>query len=357
MKHPLLMATLPFLAALPNPAPASVETLVGLPKTVAISQPFSIDFDSKGVLHGVEFTRSNRVFRLTGDHLEFIAGAAHDSTKNNPDGECHDGPDPLRAVFHGMHDLQITRDDRVIIADSFHHRVRLLELRTGAVSTLAGTGKAGFGGDGGPALHAVLNSPMTVTLSPDGSAVYLADIGNHRVRMIDLATGLISTLAGSGGKGRPTDGSTALEATLGDTRAVTRATDGTLYVLLRGGHSLVAVKDGKVRTVVNASGKKGFSGDGGPAREATLNGPKYVAMDREGRVLIADTENHCIRRYSPVTGTIETVAGIPSRAGAHIGATLLETTLARPHGLRIGPDGRLYIADSDNNRVICGDYP
>jgi streptogramin lyase len=110
----------------------------------------------------------------------------------------------------------------------------------------------------------------------------------------------------------------------------------------------------KVRTVVNAAGKAGYGGDGGPGREALLAGPKYVALDRAGRVLIADTENHCIRRYDPQRETITTVAGVPTKAGAAIGADLRSTQLARPHGCTIAPDGRLVIADSDNDRIVAG---
>ncbi len=176
----------------------------------------------------------------------------------------NDGPDPRAAIFNGMHDIQITKDDRAIIGDSFNHRVRLYDLRSGAVSTIAGTGEKGFGGDGGPATAGKFNITMTATLSPDGARVYIADIGNHRTRMFDLATGQLSTVAGSGAKGLPVDGSPALEAAMGDTRAVTQAEDGTLYVLLRGGNALVEVRDGKVRTVVNRSGKKGMKATAGP---------------------------------------------------------------------------------------------
>ncbi|MFM7041770.1 MAG: hypothetical protein ACKO35_06240, partial [Planctomycetaceae bacterium] len=95
-------------------------------------------------------------------------------------------------------------------------------------------------------------------------------------------------------------------------------------------------------------------GDGGPGREARLAGPKYVDLDRAGRVLVADTENHCIRRYDPRTGMIVTIAGTPPRPGATIGADLLSTGLKRPHGCRIDPSGRLVIADSDNDRIVAG---
>lgn len=352
--------TAPILAllALSTPAFAAIELIIGEPKTAHVSEPFSVDFDAKGVLYGVEFTKSNRIFKWLDGKLEFIAGVTHNAEekgrKVTP--EAHDGADPLQAVFNGMHDIQITREGKAIIGDSFNHRVRLLDLATGHVSTLAGTGKPGFGGDGGPATGAQFNVTMTATLSPDQQRVYVADIGNHRVRMFDLATGKIETVAGSGQKGNPADGGSALDSPLGDARAVIQAKDGTLYVLLRGGNSLVEVKDGKVRTIVNASGQKGYSGDGGPGRDATMNGPKYLALDTAGNVLICDTENHCVRRWSPVTGKIELLAGKPPKAGVAVGTTWLETELKRPHGVRLGPDGKLYIADTYNNRVLRGEY-
>lgn len=358
MKHfaLLLTATVGIHAA-----HADVELIVGEPLTRAVSEPFSVDFDSKGVLYGVEFTKANRVFKLANGELSFIAGVNHNAEVkvkgSKPETDVRDGSDPLTAVFNGMHDIQMLDDTKAIIGDSFHHRVRLIDLARGQVSTLAGTGKAGFGGDGGPATAAQFNVTMTSTLSPDRKRIYIADIGNHRTRAIDLATGIVTTVAGSGKKGLPVDGSNALEADMGDTRAVTQAQDGTLYVLLRGGNSLVEVKDGKARTVVNAGGKKGYSGDGGPGRDATMNGPKYVAMDAAGNVLICDTENHCVRRYSPATQKIELLAGAPPKAGKAIGKTWLKTELRRPHGVRLGLDGKtLFIADTYNDRVLRGEY-
>ena len=342
----LLLATAPALVA--------VELVVGTPKTAHVSEPFSVDFDASGAMYGVEFTKSNRVFQWANHKLTFIAGAQHNAEKQKPQGDVFDGSDPMKAVFHGMHDIQITKEGNAIIGDSFNHRVRLLELASGKVSTLAGTGKGAWGGDGGPAIAASFNITMTATLTPDEKHLLIADIGNHRTRSMNLSTGMVTTVAGNGKKGLPTDGANALDTPMGDTRAVTQAADGTLYVLLRGGNSLVEVKNGKVRTVVNAGGKKGYSGDGGPGRDATMNGPKYVAMDSAGNVLICDTENHCVRRYSPVTEKIELIAGAPPKAGRTIGDTWLKTELRRPHGVRIGPDGQLYVADTYNDRVLRG---
>ncbi len=352
---PLPLATLLCLITF-APLHAAVELIVGAPKTEAVSEPFSVDFDAKGVLHGVEFTKSNRVFRLVDGKVQFIAGQPHNADEKTNSEEVHDGTDPQQAIFKGMHDIQILHDGRALLADSFHNRVRLLDLNTGHVSTIAGTGKPGFSGDNGTATSATFSITMTSSLAPDKKSYFIADIGNNRTRAVDIATGIVTTVAGNGKKGLPTDDSAALDAPMGDTRAVTQAKDGTLYILLRGGNSLVAMKDGKLRTVVNAAGKKGYGGDGGPGRDAMMNGPKYVAMDAADNVLICDTENHCIRRYSPKTGNIELIAGAPPKSGITLGDTLLTTQLRRPHGVRIGPDGLLYIADTYNNRVLRAEY-
>ena len=341
---------------LANAAKSEVEVIVGAPVTEAVSEPFSIDFSADGTLYGVEFTKSNRVFRLQKGKLEFIAGEPHVSDEKNTPEEVRDGSEPLKAVFKGMHDLRLTADGWALIADSFHNRVRRLDLTSGRVSTVAGTGKGGYAGDGGPATAATFSVAMTVSLSTDRRSLLVADVGNSRVRSINLSTGIISTVAGNGKKGLPVDDAPALETPMGDARAVTQAPDGTLYVLLRGGNSLVEVKNGKARTVVNASGKKGYAGDGGLGRDALMNGPKYVAMDNEGNVLICDTENHCVRRFVPKSGLIELIAGVPTKAGNTLGATWEETSLRRPHGVRAGAEGRLYIADTYNNRVLSGVY-
>jgi sugar lactone lactonase YvrE len=339
-------------------AHAQVEIIAGAPGATAISEPFSLDFDSRGIAYGVEFTKANRIFRLVDGRVEFVAGAEHnvEKIKLAPDADVKDGPNPLEAMFNGMHDIQITKDDTAIIGDSFNHRVRLFDLKSGDISTIAGTGEKGFDGDGGPATEGKFNITMTASLSPDERRVYIADIGNHRTRLLDLASGHLSTVAGSGEKTLPTEGAEALETAMGDTRAVCQAVDGTLYVLLRGGNALIEVKAGKVRTVVNRARKKGYSGDGGPAAEAAMNGPKYVAMDKEGRVLIADAENHCIRRYDPASEKIDLIAGMPPTASDALGETLLTTGLRRPHGLRIGPDGMIYVCDTYNNRILRAPY-
>ena len=197
----------------------------------------------------------------------------------------------------------------------FNHRVRLLDLEVGSVSTFAGTGgKAGFGGDGGPASKAKFDQPYTVTLDSVGEKLLIADLGNFRVREIDLKSGTVRTVAGNGKKGMPKDGEPATSQPLVSPRAACYGPNGIIYIASRNGNAVRKVDAmGNIHTIVSKSGKKGYSGDGGPAKNALVNGPKHLCLDDAGNLIITDDVNHCIRLYSPKTGKIHLVAGVPQK--------------------------------------------
>ncbi len=336
-----------------------------------INEPFAIRYDSEGTLYGVEYTRGNRLFRIvrpgepgSAARVEFVAGVFWQPDSKRPF-PPQTTTDPREVRFNGPHDVAVGMNGSVYVADTFANRIWAFNPKhntpnQNTVTVLAGTGRAGFSGDGGPAVDADFKQAYCSSLTPDGTALLVADIGNARLRRIDLLACTVSTIVGSGISGRPVDGSQPLKTPLAGPRAACMAADGTIYLALREGNALLEIKGGAkaagagVRVVVNASGKAGYSGDGGPAVEARLAGPKYVSLDRQGRVLIADTENHCIRRYDPAKETIDLVAGVPGRGGAAVGADLLSTQLLRPHGCCLDPQGRLVIADSDNDRIIAG---
>ena len=344
-----------------GPARGEVAVLVGAPEgrvakqpdAARVNEPFAVAFDAEGRMYGVEHARGNRLFRVGKGAVEFVAGAFHGA--NPRDASALEVAAVAADVrFHGPHDLAIGRDGLVYVADTYSHRILAYDPRARSVTVVAGTGQAGFSGDGGPAVRATFRQAYCSALVPAGDALLVADIGNHRLRRVDLGTATIATIAGNGTAGRPVDGAAAVDTPLAGPRAACMTSDGTIYLALREGNALVEIKHGKVRAVVNATGKPGYGGDGGPGRDAVLAGPKYVSLDRAGRVLIADTENHCIRRYDPTSGAITTVAGVPTQKGAGIGGGLRATHLARPHGCCIAPDGRLVIADSDNDRILAG---
>jgi sugar lactone lactonase YvrE len=315
-------------------ATASLSGAEPKPEVVAdasdgLENPFGIAFDSKENVYIVEYL-GGRIFRI-GEDGEVV----HFSGKPEK-GFAGDGGPAREAVFNGMHNAVCTAEDQLYISDTRGNRIRKIDLTSGVISTFAGTGAAGFSGDGGPAAAAELSDPISISLSQDSSTLIISDIKNRRIRGIDLATGTISTLAGNGEKGVPDDGAQADAAPLTDPRGCAMDSEGNLYVLDRGGHALRVVDSGgSIRTVVG-TGKK-HAADG-PGLKAGLNGPKHLCIDDRDRVIIADAENHLIRVYDPEDGSVKTVLG-------------RETKLNRPHGVTFH-DGWLYIADSWNDRVL-----
>jgi hypothetical protein len=306
-----------------------------------LNAPFGVDFDAAGNLYLVELT-GMRVRKLDkSGMLTVIAGTGEKGDANGP---------ALKAQFNGIHNLAISGRD-VFLADTWNNRARVLNLASGEVRTVIGTGENGFAGDGGPAANAKFGGIYCVSLGGD-KQLYLADLDNRRIRAVNLKTGIVRTVAGNGQKGVPEDGAKATEAPLVDPRAVIADAKGRVYILERSGNALRAVDlDGRIKTLVG-TGKSGNSGDGGDARQATINGPKHLCFDREGNVIIADTENHVIRKYLLRENRIVRVAGSGKKGTNGIGGPPLEVELNQPHGVYVHTDGTLYIADSSNNRVL-----
>ncbi len=312
-----------------------------------VIQPFAVDFAADGSLLFVEMAGGERLRKVGLDgKLTTLAGSGKK-------GDAGDGGPARKAEFNGMHNLLVGPDGSVYLADAFNNKVRKYDPKAGTVTTFAGTGQKGFAGDGGPALKAEFNQTICITFGPGAKTMYVADIGNRRVRAIDMRTGVVTPFAGTGSKGVPKDGELARDQPLVDPRAVAADARGNVYILERSGHALRVVdREGKIRTVAG-TGKPGKGGDGGPALKASLNGPKYVAIDRDGSVLIADTENHQIRRYVPGKETMELVAGTGKKGSGGAGGDPLKLELSRPHGVTTHPTtGELYIADSENGRIL-----
>ena len=309
-----------------------------------LRSPFGIDFNRQGVGYIIEL-EGQRVLKLENGLLHHVAGTGKE-------GKAGDEVPGAKAEFNGMHNLAIGPDGVVYLADTWNHRIRKYDPATGKVTNFAGTGEKGFAGDFGPAEKAQFGGIFCVTLTPDHKRLLLADLDNRRIRSIDLETREVKTVAGDGRKGPPADGAVAAESPLVDPRAVTADADGRIYILERSGHALRIVDpNGRIRTVVG-TGKAGHAGDGGPGRMATLNGPKHLCLDRDGSVLIADTENHTVRRYLPDEDRIVKIAGTGKKGTAGVGGPPLEVEMFQPHGVTIGPGGELYIVDSGNNRVL-----
>lgn len=304
------------------------------------TEPFSVIFDTDGTLYGVEYEKGNRVFRLKDDKLDFIAGSKSPGGKNLGDVAEGDGGPATKGRFNGMHDLALHPDKRLFIADTFNSRIRVIDLKTNTLSTL-GDGKLKF------------NNPYTVSIHPDHSRLLVADLPQYRVLEIDLKTLEVSTVAGNGKRGQPKDGALATKTSLVAPRAAIYGADGTIYIASREGHALRHVdKDGRIQTVVNTSGKKGYSGDNGPGTTAQLNGPKHLALDPNGDIVISDDNNHAIRLYKVKEKTIHLLAGTPPKSGNKINSSPETSGINRPHGARYDPDGGLWVVDSFNHRLL-----
>ncbi len=271
---------------------ASGETLVDL------DNPFGLTVGPDGALYVCEVGKG-RIARVAVDTKKITTVAA--GLK-----------EPYELVFDKEGDLYFV--------ERLNHSVGRVDTKTGLVTTVAGTGVAGFSGDGGPAVKAQLNQPHSLIFGME-STLLICDILNRRIRSLNLHSGVIDTWAG------PLDGP----------RALARDKAGNFYLALREGNAVYSVNaKTKQMTRFAGTGEKGYSGNGETAVKARLSGPKGVACAPDGTVYIADTENHAIRRVD-VSGVITTLA---------------TPTLRRPHGVFIDSKGAIYISDTENNRVL-----
>ena len=295
-----------------------------------LNHPFGVDFDGKGNMYIVEL-KGGRVHKLTTDNkLITIAG---DGSK----GYGGDGGFAKESTFNGMHNVAVTYSGVVYISDSWNYCIRRIDGSSGTITTHVGTGKRGFSGDGGPLKKATFSYVMCITMNEKRDKIFIADIQNRRIRVADLKSKRVTTIAGNGKKGLPEDGAKAKESPLMDPRGVAPDSKGNVYVLERGGHALRVVRpDGKIYTVVG-TGKKGKKN--GPGKKATLGAPKHICVDDQDNVYIADEANDLIRKYDAKTGLVSTILGQG------------KVKLDYPHGVT-WEKGKLYVVDTGHNRIL-----
>ncbi len=312
----------------------------------AVDQPFGVELGPDGALY-ITSVGQHRVLRLdrsTGK-LTSIAG-------NGAKGYSGDGGPATDASLNEPYEVRFDAAGNMYFVEMQNHLVRRIDAASGRISTVAGNGTAGFAGDDGPATKAQFRQPHSIALD-DRGMLYVADIGNHRIRRIDLEQGTITTIAGNGQRELPRDG----EVTQGKSMVGPRAlfiTGRTMWIALREGHSIWRMDlDSLVVQHVAGTGQQGYSGDGGPGANATFNGPKGITVSPAGVVYVVDTENQVIRAIDTKTDRVVTIAGSGPTARGYGGdnGPALTAKFDRPHGIGLAPDGSLFLGDTNNHRV------
>lgn len=266
-------------------------------------------------------------------------------------GYSGDGGPAVDARLNGPAGMAVDSSGNLFIADSGNNVVRKVTAATGIVSTVAGNGGAGYSGDGGPASSAALHAPHGVAVDSSGN-LFIADTGNAAIRKIAAATGIVTTVAGDGAAGYSGDGGAAVKATLSLPSGIAVDGSGNLYIADTQNNAIrkVVAATGIITTVAG-NGGAGYSGDGGPATSAEFNTPQDVAVDASSNLYIADELNYVIRKVTAATGVITTVAGNHTEGYSGDGGPATSAELRFPGNLALDGSGNVYIADSGNARV------
>lgn len=314
------------------------------PATQAMmSEPFMCAFDTHGNMYVAEATNHcvRRIDKATGV-ITTVAGTGQL-------GYTGDGGPATQATMNQPYSLQVDRNGDLYIVDRLNAAIRKVDAATGIITTVAGNGTPGSSGDGGPGTQAQVREPNDCFLDGRGGLL-IADVQDQRIRRLDLRTGIITTFAGNGAKARVGDGLPATAASILGARAVCMDQVGNTYICEREGNGIRKVDAQGIMSTYAGTGVRGYSGDQGPALQATWGAPKAIRCDHQGNLLVVDTENHAIRRIDAATGVVTTIAG-GRRSGAGDDGPAIAAGLDRPHGCDVDAAGHLYIADSNNHRV------
>ncbi len=316
----------------------------GPARDAGVGGPFGVSLGPDGALYICETTNHvvRRLDEKTG-RLTTVAGNGQKGYSGNR------GP-ATAAKLNEPYEIRFDAQGSMFFVEMKNHLVRRVDALTGIISTVAGTGKSGFSGDGGPAIQASMSSPHSIALDNRGN-LYICDIGNHRIRRVDLKSGIITTFAGTGEKKRTPDGASLQGTPLNGPRALDFDGKSNLFLALREGNAVFRIDlDKKTLHHIGGTGKKGYTGDGSDAKKALLSGPKGIAVGPGGDIYLADTESHTIRVIRHESGIIETIVG-DGKQGDGPDGNPRKCRLARPHGVFVDRAGNVYIGDSSNNRV------
>jgi YD repeat-containing protein len=308
----------------------------------AFNEPASTAIGPDGTLY-IADSDNHRIRRVGLDgRVSTVAGTG-------TAGAAGDGGPASLAELNRPRSLSFAPDGSLYIADTANHRIRKID-PSGIIGTVAGTGTSGQSGDGGPAAEAQLNSPEVVRVDSSGG-LYIADTGSSRVRRIDPA-GVISTVAGTGTAGFGGDGAPAIAAQLSRPKGLALGADGTLYISDTENHRIRAVNGQGTISTVAGTGVWGYGGDGGAATAAWLGLPRGIDLGADGSLYIADSSNVRVRKVSG-EGTISTVAGTGLKAyyGYGDGGAATAARMRIPASVTVLADGTFYISDPEDGRI------
>ncbi len=325
----------------------------GLAGKATLSEPFHCELDHKGNLYVAEAT--NHCIRK----VNLKTGIIFTVAGNGKKGYTGDGGKATDATFDEPYAVVVDKDDNLFVVDRLNAVIRKVNGKTGIVTTVAGTGKKGYSGDGGRATDATMREPNDCCFDGKGGLL-IADVGDWRIRRLDLDTGVITTFAGIGrakiatkvkiDRTRCGDDGRADKALLVGARAVCVDAKGNTFICEREGSAVRKVDAKGIITTIAGTGEWGYSGDKGNALTAVFAGPKGIRCDSHGDIFVVDCENHCVRKIDAKTNLVTTVAGGQKGKGGDDGLAT-QAGMDRPHGCIIGRDGTIYIADSNNHRV------
>ena len=286
----------------------------------------------------------------TGPMIVFSPAIISTTAGTGVHGYSGDGAAANAAKLDGATAIAIDSAQSVYIADTGNSVIRKIDGITGTISTVAGTGVAGYSGDNHSGSAAQLSLPGGVALDPVGDRVLIADTNNHAVRALN-GQGIITTLAGNGTAGYTGDGLAATSSQLSSPSGVAADTFGNIYIADKGNNVVRRISVTGVITTFAGNGTAGYTGDGQAATSAELNAPSAVAVDLNGNVFIADGGNSVVREVTASTGVIATVAGTGSTGYSGDGQLATQALLGGPVSIALDPGGDLYIADTNNHAL------
>ncbi|PCJ62562.1 MAG: hypothetical protein COA79_03355 [Planctomycetota bacterium] len=333
----LIKGNLPAGLTLTSGAPHAI--IAGIPNTIG-TYNFTLQVsDSSG------WVDTKALAIVVGEPIiKTIAGSENSGFTGN-------GSNAASAKLNQPVGMTVDSKGNLFFADSANHVVRKIDAITGNISTVAGTGNAGFSGDGGFATSAQLNSPNDIAIDIAGN-LFIADLENYRIRKVDASTGIISTITGDGSNIYGGDNAPATSAQIGKPSGVTLDLAGNLFFSSSNQHVIrrVDVRTGLIKTVAG-TGVQGFSGDSGVATAAKLNSPEKLFIDHDGNLYITDTLNARIRKVTATTGKINTIVGDGTIGGGGDGGLGTSAQLVNPVDIAFDGVGNMYIADSDFHSI------